>query len=214
MKIKLCGFTDQESINFTLKYQPDFMGFIFYPPSKRNTTLGKAKKFSQINFGKTKKIAVIVDAKDDKIVKIIENLKPDFLQLHGQEDATRCQDIKNKFNLPIIKSIAISNDSNKKEIQSYIDQYQKIANFLLFDAQTSEKGGSGLSFDWKILQNLNLKENYFLSGGLNIDNFLEAAEISGSNLFDLSSGIEESKGIKSLNKIRNLMIFFNEFKQT
>lgn len=213
MKIKLCGFTDPISINFALKYYPDFMGFIFYPPSKRNITLDQAKRFSKIDFGQTKKIAVIIDDNDNNISKIIDNLQPDLLQLHGDESISRCQEIKDKFSLPIIKAIAISNEEDISYFAEICKSYNQIADFLLFDTKTQEKGGSGLSFDWSILGQLNLKKNFFLSGGININNFKEAVEITGANVFDLSSGIEEVKGIKSLDKIKNLMNFFHEYQQ-
>jgi phosphoribosylanthranilate isomerase len=214
MKIKLCGFTDPISIKFSLKYSPDFMGFIFYPPSKRNITLNQAKRFSEIDFGQTKKIAVIIDETDSNISKIINNLQPDLLQLHGDESISRCQEIKEKFSLPIIKAIAISDKKDILHFAEICENYNQIADFLLFDTKTQEKGGSGLSFDWKILKQLNLKQNFFLSGGVDIHNLKEAAEITGANFFDLSSGIEEIKGIKSLDKIKNLMSFFHEYQQT
>lgn len=207
MKIKLCGFKNQESVSFALKYQPDFIGFIFYPPSKRNIELEKAKELSEINFGKTKKIAVIVNASDEYISKIIKNLNPDLLQLHGGEDIARCRYIKNKFNLPIVKSIAVADNSNSKEIQNLVVQYNQIADFFLFDTKTSQKGGSGINFDWQILKNLSLPNEYFLSGGVNIDNIKKASLISNNIILDLSSGIEKKKGIKSLDKIKELMDF-------
>lgn len=213
MKIKLCGFVTKETIDFALKYQPDFMGFIFYPPSKRHITFDQAREISKINFGKTAKTAVIVNENNQNISQIIDNLKPDYLQLHGEEAAQRCQEIKDKFNLPIIKSIAISNDSDPIKIQKNIKNYHKIANFLLFDTKTSQKGGSGHNFDWKILPKLYLEQDYFLSGGINIDNIAQAAKISNAKIFDLSSGIEEIKGVKSLDKIKNLMEFWNEFNK-
>jgi phosphoribosylanthranilate isomerase len=213
VKIKLCGFTDKESIKFALKYEPDFMGFIFYPPSKRNINLKQAREFANINFGKTKKIAVIVNGNDVDITQIIENLKPDFLQLHGEESLDRCLEIKRRFSLPIIKSIAIFEDLKISKILEKVRQYQNIADFLLFDSKTKEKGGSGKVFDWEILKKLNLKKDYFLSGGLDINNIAEAKKISGAKIFDLSSGIEEKKGVKSLEKIKNLMELFNELKK-
>ncbi|MDA7705326.1 phosphoribosylanthranilate isomerase [Rickettsiales bacterium] len=214
MRIKLCGFTNKTSIEFALKYKPNFIGFIFYPPSKRNITLNQAKEFSKIDFGKSKKIAVIVNEEDDNIKKIIDNLQPELLQLHGEENIARCQDIKNKFQLPIIKSIAIANNSSPIETQIEIDNYQKIANFLLFDTKTIQKGGSGTNFNWDILKKLNLPKEYFLSGGIDINNVKEALNISNNIILDLSSGIEERKGVKSLDKIKNLMILFNKLKKT
>jgi phosphoribosylanthranilate isomerase len=213
MKIKLCGFTDPISIKFALKYCPDFMGFVFYPPSKRNITLNQAKRFSKIDFGQTKKIAVIVDENDGNISKIIDSLRPDLLQLHGNESVSRCREIKDKFSLPIIKAIAISNEEDVSHFVEISQNYNQTADFLLFDTKSQERGGSGLSFDWRILEQLNLKQNFFLSGGIDIDNFKEAAETTGANFFDLSSGIEEIKGLKSLDKIKNLMNFFHEYQQ-
>ncbi|MFT4718162.1 MAG: phosphoribosylanthranilate isomerase [Rickettsiales bacterium] len=214
MKIKLCGFTDKKSIEFALKYKPDLMGFVFYASSKRNVSLRKAKEFAYINFGATKKVAIIVNDNDSNISKIIENLRPDLLQLHGEESFERCFQIKNAFKLPIIKAIAIADKPNINRIQEDIERYQKISNFLLFDAKTSEKGGAGIQFNWGLLSKLKIERDYFLSGGININNIRGMGDLSKNIIFDLSSGIEEKKGIKSLKKIRNLMEFFNELRKT
>ena len=214
MKIKLCGFTDKKSIEFALKYKPDLMGFVFYASSKRNINLIKAKEFAHINFGATKKVAIIVNDSDPNISKIIENLKPDLLQLHGEESFERCFQIKKMFKLPIIKAIAIADKFSIDRIQKDVERYQKISDFLLFDAKTSEKGGAGIQFNWDLLSKLKIEREYFLSGGIDINNIGGAGGLSKSIILDLSSGIEERKGIKSLKKIKNLMEFFNEIRKT
>jgi phosphoribosylanthranilate isomerase len=205
IKIKLCGFSDKKSIKLALSHNPDYIGFVFYQKSVRNITLEQAMEFSELDFGMVKKVAVMVDENDEFIEKIINNLQPDLLQLHGDESVDRCLQIKNKFQLPIIKAIAIKEQSDFKNIK----KYQNIADFLLFDTKTDEKGGSGKKFDWNLLKDINLGE-YFISGGINNNNIGQLMSDFDDIIIDLSSGIESKKGVKSEEKIKKLMEFIKK----
>jgi phosphoribosylanthranilate isomerase len=201
VKVKLCGFKDLENLRAAIKSKADLIGFVFYAPSKRNIDPQEAGKIAQIIPPQIKKVAVMVDPSDAAIAEVIEHLRPDFLQIHGG-DANRILAIKNKFNLPIIKALAIESATDLAQI----DDYQNIADLFLFDAKSPEIGGSGTSFDWKILKNLQLPpEKWLLSGGLNEQNIEEAIEESGAAMVDLSSGIEVKKGEKSVDLIANFM---------
>ena len=192
IKTKLCGFTDKSTVDLAVASGADFIGFVFHDTSKRNISPQKAGEISADIPQSIKKVAVLVDPNNDQIEQIIQHLKPDFLQLHNT-NKERTLEIRNYFQTPIIKSFAISNEVDLNKIKDY----QKIADYFLFDTKTDEVGGSGTSFDWKILQNLNISTPWFLSGGLNIANIEPALKISGTQMIDLSSGIEEVKGIKS-----------------
>lgn len=209
IKIKLCGFSDKKSIKLALSHNPDYIGFVFYQKSVRNITLEQAMEFSELDFGMVKKVAVMVDENDEFIEKIINNLQPDLLQLHGDESVDRCLQIKNKFQLPIIKAIAIKEQSDFKNIK----KYQNIADFLLFDTKTDEKGGSGKKFDWNLLKDINKNINfgeYFISGGINNNNIGQLMSDFDDIIIDLSSGIESKKGVKSEEKIKKLMEFIKK----
>ncbi len=206
MKTKLCGFTNKTTVDLAVASGVDFIGFVFYPSSVRNISPQIAGEISKDIPSKIKKVAVIVDSSNDEITQIIKYLKPDFLQIHNNKKS-RILEIKNHFQIPIIKAFSIS---EIKDLEA-IDDYKTIADYFLFDTKTPEIGGSGKSFDWKILNNLRTDKKWFLSGGLNINNIEEALRITKAQMIDLSSGIEESKGIKSpqlitkfINKIHSL----------
>lgn len=198
MKVKLCGFTNQETIDLAVKLGVDFIGLVFYQPSPRNIEPEKAAQIITNIPKSVKKVAVVVDASDDKIAQIIEYFGPDLLQLHGQETPQRVAEIKKKFSLATIKALAIHDTTSLVKIKDYEDA----VDYFLFDAKTP---GSGQSFDWEILKNLNIKKDFFLSGGLNIENIDEALKTTQAQIIDLSSGIEEIKGLKSPKLIQEFM---------
>lgn len=210
ISVKLCGFTNKQTIDIAINSGANLIGFVFHSPSPRNIEPIEAGKLTDNLPNNIKKVAVICDADNQKITEIIFHLKPDFLQLHGKETLTRIREIKNLFNLPIIKAIGIASKSDLEEIKLYED----VADILLFDTKIKDDlGGSGKTFDWKILQNLQTKKECFLSGGLNINNIEEALKITNAKMIDLSSGIEEIRGIKSAKLITEFMNKIGELKK-
>ncbi|MFT5703580.1 MAG: phosphoribosylanthranilate isomerase [Rickettsiales bacterium] len=200
IKTKLCGFTTKKTVDLAVECGANFIGFVFYPASKRNISPQNAGEISKDIPKEIKKVAVIVNPSDEDIIQIIKYLKPDFLQIHNK-DLTRILEIKKQFNLPIIKAFAISEEKDLEKIKDY----EQIADYFLFDAKVAEIGGSGKSFDWNILCNLKTNKNWFLSGGLNINNIEIALKNTNSTMVDLSSGIEETKGVKSPKLISGFM---------
>lgn len=197
IKVKLCGFTTKETVDLAVKRGASFIGFVFHEKSPRNILPQKAKEIS-VDIPKTvKKVAVVVEPSDDELKQIISNLNPDFLQIHSN-DYLRILQIKNNFKIPIIKAFQISNISDLGSIK----EYEEIAEYFLFDAKNS---GSGMSFDWRILKNLRTTKKWFLSGGINIDNIANALNETNAKIVDLSSGIEEIRGIKSAKLITDFM---------
>ncbi len=207
-KIKLCGINNLEILDFIINYhyQPDFLGFVFYGPSPRSISFSLAKKFNNLISSKIKKVAVTVNASTEYLNLIKDSLEPDIFQLHGEENASY---IKNNFDKEkIIKAIPLNNKSDLKQIA----QYQDLVDYLLFDSKVAGYGGSGISFNWNLLDNLSLKIPYFLSGGLNINN-LDKAISSRCNFFDLSSGIELQKGVKDRKKIAEILDLFRKVNE-
>jgi phosphoribosylanthranilate isomerase len=204
-KIKLCGFKDKEQIDFVCGFNIDFIGFVFYKKSPRNVDLQNISHITKDIPANIKKVAVIVNETDDKIAQIINLLKPDLLQLHGEENLERVKEIKNKFQLPIIKAIGIS------EIQDLenISKFEKYCQYFLFDYKdNTNNGGSGQSFDWSILDKLNINIDWFLSGGINKNNLAQALTQTNAKMIDLSSALEENRGQKSKKAIKDFMRLF------
>jgi phosphoribosylanthranilate isomerase len=197
IKTKLCGFTTKETVDLAVELKVNFIGFVVYPKSPRHISPKRAGEISQNIPRSIKKVAVIVDAQDKKIREIIKYLDPDFLQIHSSKKS-RILEIKNQFQIPIIKAFPISEIKDLEAVQDY----ENIAEMFLFDGKSS---GSGESFDWKILQNFRSRKKWFLSGGLNSENIDLALKTTGASMVDLSSGIEETRGIKSPKLIKDFM---------
>ncbi len=197
MQTKLCGFTTKETVDLAVKSGAEFIGFVFYPKSARNISPKRAAEIAHDIPRSVRVVAVIVDAQDKKIREILKYLQPDFLQIHSSKKS-RILEIKNQFQIPIIKAFPISETQDLE----LVHDFENIVDMFLFDGKSS---GSGESFDWKILQNFKTKKRWFLSGGLDIKNIEEALKITGAKMIDLSSGIEEIKGTKSPKLITEFM---------
>lgn len=202
LKIKLCGFKDKETVDFACKFDINFIGFVFHDSSPRNVDINNIAKIvvdipSHIN-----KVAVIVDASNDRISEIVKELKPDYLQLHGDESVDRVKEIKNLFQIPIIKAFRVF---NKKDLEQ-IEDFNDVADYFLFDAKAdSQKGGTGQKFDWFLLHGFKSDKEWFLSGGINGGNLNSALHITNAKIVDLSSAIEEIRGVKSKKLIKNFV---------
>ena len=191
MKIKLCGFTEVKTIETAIDHGCNFIGVVFAKNSIRYVDPNSAKILSAKIPDSVGRVAVVVDETFENLQKINQNFQPNFFQLHGDEDVNYIENLKKIFpKISIIKAISIfsKDDLNKiKNFDNHID-------YFLLD---NKNPGSGEVFDWKILQDFNLAKPYFLSGGINIKNIDEAIKIVNPEFIDISSGIEEIKGVKS-----------------
>ena len=147
-------------------------------------------------------MALSVDATDDELAAAIAALRPDLLQLHGKETPERVTAVRSRFDLPVMKALAISERSDLAAIHLY----DRVADRLIFDARpprdATRPGGLGRSFDWYLLQGLQAAIPYMLSGGLDAGNVAEALRITAAPGVDVSSGVERAPGEKDAEKIR------------
>lgn len=203
MKVKLCGFTKEDSLRTAIEQKCDFVGFVFCEKSVRNISIEKAAELAKIVPSSLAKVAVVVDPTTDFLGKIIKEVKPQFIQFHGNESVEFLNNFKKDFpNIGIIKAFRIK-EAKDLELSH---KYFPIADFFLFDSKAKDvQGGSGHSFEWNILNNFSINKDWFLSGGLNINNIEEAISISKATMIDVSSGIEEIRGQKSSQLIENFM---------
>jgi phosphoribosylanthranilate isomerase len=127
------------------------------------------------------------------------------LQLHGRETTERVVAIKSRFQLPVMKALPIESKSDL----SPIHLYEKVVDRILFDAraprEATRPGGLGKTFDWRLLQNLDLAVPFMLSGGLDAGNVAEALRITRAPSVDVSSGVERAPGDKDADKIRDFV---------
>ncbi|MDA0971980.1 MAG: phosphoribosylanthranilate isomerase [Proteobacteria bacterium] len=192
--IKICGLRDKDAINTAINFGAKYLGFVCnYPKSPRNVSPYQLIEITNnLPDSAAYKVAVLVDP-DDGLIDIIKN-SIDFLQLHGSETNERILDIKRKFNLNIIKAIKIKTEEDLKQIDTYTN-----ADDLLLDTPAMEKSEL---FNFNLLDNRNIS-SYFLAGGINIDNVVQAMQFTSK--LDISSGLESEPGVKDLEKIKDFM---------
>ena len=203
-EIKVCGINDKKSMNTALKYKANYIGLVFYPNSPRNISINQSKELLKSRNKTTKIVALTVDPNDDFLFEIKNEIKPDYIQLHGNENPNRCRYIKKNLNIPIIKGINVKNKLNLVQLTT---DFEDICDILLLDAPSEDlPGGNGKKFDWDILKDFKSKKKWMLAGGLNIGNIQEAIDITKAPAVDISSGVEIMKGVKDPKLIENFIM--------
>jgi phosphoribosylanthranilate isomerase len=200
--VKICGLSTRETLDVALQAGADMVGFVFFPASPRHIGLETARDLGKQAKGRAVKVALTVDADDATLANIVEVLQPDILQLHGNETVARLRDIRQKFGLQVMKVMAVETPADLASLPGYA----AVADRILFDAHApkgaTRPGGLGAVFDWHVLENLDLKLPFMVSGGLNAGNVAEAVRVTRAGGVDVSSGVEHAPGIKDPEMIR------------
>jgi phosphoribosylanthranilate isomerase len=200
--VKICGLKTVEALDVAVESGADLVGFVFFPPSPRHVGLEAVLSLGRRVQGRAGKVALTVDAIDETLLDIIEALKPDMLQLHGKETPERAAVVRARFGLPVMKALPVATRADLSPVRKYAN----VADWLLFDARApadaTRPGGHGKSFDWTLLNDINLDIPFMVSGGLDADNVAEAITVTKAPGVDVSSGIERAPGEKDLDKIR------------
>ena len=198
MKLKICGMKFKNNISEINNLNPDFMGFIFWPNSKRF--------FSEktIDISNTiKKVGVFVNQDYDLIINKINQFNLDFVQLHGNESSEFCNKIK--AHCRVIKVFNIGKEFDFKKL----NLFEKVCDYFLFDTKGESYGGNGIKFDWKILKKYNSKKPFLLSGGIDILDFSEILNIQKLKIpllgIDINSKFETKPGLKDYKKVNQLI---------
>jgi len=202
LTVKICGLRTPETLDVAIESGADQVGFVFFPPSPRNLGLEAARLLGERAQGRAAKVALTVNANNDIIAAIIAALKPDMLQLHGDETPDRVAVVRSRFGLPVMKALPIATRADLSPIR----EYDKVADRLLFDARAPQDatrpGGLGTPFDWTLLSGIKPAVPFMLSGGLDARNVAEALRITRAPGVDVSSGVERVPGEKDPDKIR------------
>ncbi len=200
--VKICGLSTPETLITALDAGADMVGFVFFEPSPRHVSLERARELGRQVKGRALKVALTVDADDATFANIVETLRPDWLQLHGNESVARVRDIKQRFGLPVMKAIGVK---TKDDLVS-VPGYDAVANRIMFDARApkdaTRPGGLGVPFDWHVLDGVAREHPFILSGGLTAQNVAEAIRITHPGGVDVSSGVERTLGVKDSDMIR------------
>lgn len=210
-QVKVCGLTKLNQIKELVDLEVDFLGFIFYEKSPRYVLNHLSlEQISEINH--QAKVGVFVNEDLEKIIEISGQADLNFIQLHGNETEEFISELRQKLNpeIGIIKVIRVG--SQKSEVRSEIEKAfdsaktdklkQSTINYLLFDTDSKAFGGTGKTFDWKILNDIEIPIPYFLSGGISLENVEDLKNINQKPIaLDINSKFEIEPGNKDINKI-------------
>ena len=201
-KVKMCGISKVETIPAIVDAKPDYMGLVF-APSKRQVTVDQAKTLVEelhkqyavrYNSETIKTVGVFVNETVENLLKIAEEVKLDVIQLHGDEDESFIQILKEQSNVEVWKAIQVRSAA---DAEKWIDSS---ADMLLFDAyHKDERGGTGEVFDWSSLDEF--ERPFMLAGGIDSTNVARAIRTVRPYGIDISSGIE-TEGVKDDEKMK------------
>ena len=217
-KVKMCGISKVETISAIVDAKPDYMGLVF-APSKRQVTVEQAKTlveelYKQNVVGNNseaeqtesvtsldtassetiKTVGVFVNETVENLLKIAEEVKLDVIQLHGDEDESFIQILKEQSNVEVWKAVQVRRAA---DAEKWIDSS---ADMLLFDAyHKDERGGTGEVFDWSALDEF--ERPFMLAGGIDSTNVARAIRTVRPYGIDISSGIE-TNGVKDDEKMK------------
>lgn len=183
-QVKICGLMEKNHVQAAVDAGADAIGFVFAPSSRR-VTIEKARELAQDIPEKILKIGVFVDASQEELERVFKEVPLDFVQLHGEETPEFIESL----GLPTIKAFSVRDIEDVREAAKYnVDYY-------LFDAPgVVYKGGSGMTFDWALLQESGISpEKLILAGGLDEHNVGEAISRVTPFMVDVSSGVERNK---------------------
>lgn len=203
MKIKVCGMREEANIRALAELKPDYMGLIFYAASKRfveQANVGLLKDLSP----DIKITGVFVDEDLAVVLQKVKHYGLKAIQLHGSETPEYCRSLKKAVKneiagVELIKAFGIDENFDFK----ILELYESEVDYLLFDTKTPAHGGSGLKFNWMVLDNYHLDKPYFLSGGISLENLNQLTTIKDHRLYavDVNSKFETSPGVKNIEQI-------------
>jgi phosphoribosylanthranilate isomerase len=203
-RIKLCGLTRIDDIKVAVEAGADALGFVFYEASPRYVIPGSAARLLSAVPPLVTTVGLFVNATPEQVRTTVAQAPVSLLQFHGDETIEQCCESAEAAHRPFIRALRIKPDAIAADLLKYEQEYRAASGLfagLLLDAWTEEYGGSGKVFDWSLIPE-ELVSRSVLSGGLNVQNATDAIIGMRPYAVDVSSGIEQDKGIKDPAKIR------------
>jgi len=175
MQVKICGVTDPQDAYYAASVGSDFIGMIFSPLSKRYISLNKGMDIAEATrSGGAEPVAVFVNETQEQIHSYCQETKIRTIQLHGPVSQQALPQLLKHYTIIYATTPDLVRSSS-----------EILASFFLFDVQ----GGSGYPFDWKSFSPPSTAV-WFLAGGLNPDNILQALSILRPHGVDVATGVE------------------------
>lgn len=195
---KICGINDANAMQAAVAAGAQYVGLVFYPPSPRALNPDQAAELGIHIPDEVTTVGLFVDPDDELVDDVLAKVSLGLLQLHGSENPARCQELRARTGLPVMKAIKVTDQADIQSAQAYVDA----VDFLMFDAKAPKDmknalpGGNALSFDWTLLSGQSWSLPWMLAGGIHLDNVIEAVQASGATIVDVSSGVESEPGRK------------------
>ena len=199
--VKICGLSTPETVEAAIANGAEWLGLNFFEPSPRYVSPEAAGRLAlQARRDGPRRppalVAVTVDPSDALIDDIVRAMKPDFIQLHGEETPARAQAIRARTGIGIIKVLPVTDAADIARA----DKWDGLADHLMFDARpptgSDLPGGMGARVDWTLLAGKRYARPHILAGGLDPWNVKDALTASNAPIADVSSGVERGRGIK------------------
>lgn len=201
-RFKFCGLTEPKDVDAAVAAGAAYVGFVFFPKSPRNLDPGAARDLALLVPPGTAKVGLVVDADDATLDQIMQTVPLDMLQLHGKETPERVAEIRGRYGVPVMKAVGVAEAGDLEAVE----RYATVSDQLLIDAKPPKggdlPGGNGLAFDWRLITGRRWPVPWMLAGGLTSGNVAQAVAMTGATQVDVSSGIEESPGRKSVAMMR------------
>jgi len=196
-KVKICGISNIEILKTLISLDLDFIGFIFYSKSPRYVDTKFLQSIEDIDFKDSRPVCVYVNADENYIYETSSYFNNPILQFHGDEENNFCE----SFGLDYWKAIRVK---DKEDLET-ISFYNSAQAILLENHKEGSYGGTGESFNWTILKDIeNDDQNFVLSGGINSQNVDNALK-TNSWCLDLNSGVESQEGIKNIELVKDIL---------
>lgn len=207
MQFKVCGITDITQAHALEAMGLQYIGFIFYPNSKRYV-LEKLSLTELANFKPVaaKKVGVFVNMELAELLHIVNSTGLDMVQLHGDETPEFCAAVRQHVKTIKVFRVAAA-------VPAFAP-FENVVDYFLFDTDSALYGGTGQHFNWELIKGTNIPKPYFLSGGIG-PNDIQGVQVmektkAGKTLeaLDLNSQFELEPGIKNLEKIKTFIHAF------
>jgi len=196
-RVKICGITCIEDARVAAVCGADAIGMVFYSRSPRAVNIEQAAEIASSLPAFVTAVGLFVNPNSHEVEQVLKQVPLDCLQFHGDESVDFCE----QFNRPYIKAIRVHKDT---DINALASQYTRARAVLLDTYVQNVPGGTGQSFDWNCIP-VNCPKPVILAGGLSIENVGMAIDQVHPYAVDVSGGVEQSKGIKDQDKIRQFI---------
>jgi phosphoribosylanthranilate isomerase len=202
-RIKICGITRAEDLRAAVDAGADALGFVFYPKSPRYVTPERFGEFARALPPFVTSVALFVNPAVEEVEAVVRAGPVGLIQFHGDETAGQCAQAAARVCRPFVRAYRVKPDTSESDLLSCENTYRAASPWfsgLLLDTWVDAYGGAGKVFDWSLIPK-ELAPRVVLSGGLSVQNATEAVVRVRPHAVDISSGVEQQKGIKDARKI-------------